>query len=74
MTQMRANLANLLGLNQKLISNAGIVGSQKDKLAAELKKVKVMIGKAGNLRCRRASPRRREQNQGCKPVQTGHRR
>ena len=52
MSQMRENLANLLGINQRLIASAGIVHNQKEKLAAELKKVKVMIGKAGNLRCR----------------------
>lgn len=56
MAQMRASLANLLGLNQKLIASSGIVGTQKDKLAAELKKVKVMISRAGNLRCKFLSP------------------
>jgi hypothetical protein len=52
MELMRTSLANLLTLNRKLITGTVSAGTQKDKLAAELKKVKSMINKAGNLRCK----------------------
>lgn len=58
MASMRSNLTGLLNMNRKLLSNASVVGDQKERLAAELKKVKLMIGKAGNLRCTGALRRR----------------
>lgn len=52
MDLMRTSLSNLLTANLKLIAGVSVSSGQKDLLAAELKKVKSMINKAGNLRCR----------------------
>ncbi len=48
---MRSSLANLLTMNSKLINSVSIASKQKDLLTEELKKMKAMINKAGNLRC-----------------------
>lgn len=53
---MRSSLANLLSMNAKLISSVSISAKQKDLLTDELKKMKAMINKAGNLRCTPPSP------------------
>lgn len=54
MELMRTSLSNLLTANLKLITGVSVQSNQKDLLATELKKVKNMINKAGNLRCRTA--------------------
>ena len=61
MESMRLNLANLLNLNRKLIRATALNNDQKDILTEELKKIKNMISKAGNLRCSPSLNRWREQ-------------
>lgn len=52
MALMRENLAELRTVNSQLIAQSGVKANQASLLKTELRKVKAMINKAGNLRCK----------------------